>query len=248
MAQIWIKSNEDYISARMITSQSKSSVGYLLVPGLFEPSCDLYYFFQELIEELRINDKCGLVFEFCGSGDSYGKSSLVTVSTMIHNLQDVLNYMKAQGVTNIIAVGRGIGANLLLAIANDNAIQSMYMINPMLMGEKATCILKEFLNDYSSNEICLTEKILVKLQSVLYTAGVDMSNIEEEIVSLKLFQELLDTDYIFNLSSHEKISKILVTKDMWPRYVDNVEEYLSDSDFTNYNDRFNMIRDIISNE
>ena len=122
------------------------------------------------------------------------------------------------------------------------------MINPMVIGEKTTCILKEFLNDYSENVICLTEKILVKLQSVLYTAGVDMSNIEDEIVSSKLFQELLDTDYIFNLSSHEKISKILVTKDMCPRYVDNVEEYLCDSDFSNYNDRYNMIRDIISNE
>ena len=55
MAQIWINSEDRYLSARMVISKQKSTVGYLLVPGLFEPSCDLFYFFQEFIEEIKVN-------------------------------------------------------------------------------------------------------------------------------------------------------------------------------------------------
>ena len=248
MAQIWINSEDRYLSARMVISKQKSTVGYLLVPGLFEPSCDLFYFFQEFIEEIKVNDKCGLVFEFCGTGDSFGEITSVTISTMLQNLEDTLNYMKSQGIKEIIAVGRGTGANILNAIAADEAIKAIYMINPMMLGDNATHILTEFLVKNSVENICLFETVLKELQSLLYTGGVDMSNIEEDIASLQLFREMRDINIFTQDFSLSNKSKIIITKDMLGRYVDDVGNYAIEADFANYNDRYNIIKNIISYE
>lgn len=246
MSQIWIKSEGGYLDARVLSSKKKSKTGYLLVPGLFEPCCDLYYFVQEFIEELKETDSFGLVFEFSGNGDSFGDISSMTVSSMKQNIKDVLEYIRSQGVREIIAVGRGIGANLLNSAADDESVKAVYMINPMVMGSNALQILENFIGDYDNEEVYLAESVLKQLQAILYTAGVDMSNIQEERISLHLLKEMLNTDDISNKDNLHSKSNVLITNDVQDKYVDPVTDYLIDADLSKYNDRYSVIKEIIA--
>ena len=247
MAQIWINSKYGYLSAKMLISKSKSNIGYLFVPGLFEPNCDLYYFFQEFLEELKNYDKPGLVFEFSGTGDSFGSITSTTIEVMIQNLKDVIRYMRLQGIVEIIAVGRGIGANLLNSIADDENIKVVHMINPLILGSNSVQLLRDFLLKHSEKEIYLFESVLRELQTILYTSGVDMSNIEEEIISSQLLKEMIDEDNISRLCNLHGKSKLIITKDMLGYYIDNINNHLIELDFSNYNDRYSIIRNIVTN-
>lgn len=248
MSQVWIKSEYGYQYARMVNGKSKSMVGYLAVPGLFEPGCDKFYFFQELLEEIRKTGKCGITFDFCGNGDSYNSITTVTVSSMIENLKSVLDFYKQQGIQEIIAVGRGIGANILNAVADDDAIKIIHMINPMIIDFDSMELLRSFISKNPEEKLPLSKKVLIELKTILYTGGVDMSNIEEEIVSMTLFRELQNPVIVSLLCTFSEKSRVLITKDMISNYWFNYNEYLSSHDFTSFNDRFNIIRRILTDE
>lgn len=248
MSQIWIESNGNYMMARFCKSNQLSDLGILLAPGLFEPDCDLYYFNQEFFEELRNNSYCGLTFDYAGHGDSYLNISDCSISLLECNLRDSLDFLRNQGVTKIIAVGRGIGGNLLKSIVDEHDVKSIYMINPLIFDCILVNVLDNFIEAWPYSEVKLSKNVLIELQKILYMAGVDMSNIEDECISKDFLKELQDNYQC--LFSKECLSndkyKVIITNDVREKYPFEVNEYFCGEDFSSYNGRLKIINGILS--
>lgn len=248
MQQIWINGKNGYILANYHLAKTCSDTCYLLIQGLFEPQCDLNYFYQEFVEEIKITSFSCLSFDFEGTGDSYSEMDKVSFDVFLSNINTIIQFLERENFKHIIAIGRGIGANLLLKILTNPLIDKIVMVNPLLLSEKTLSILTNFVASYSYKYVKLTTNVLIELKGILYMSGVDMSNIEDEIIPKSFFIEMLRNKALFLLDLKEiiKTHMIYLTKDISNYYDSSFVSYISGYDFSNYSSRYSLIRDILN--
>lgn len=247
MQQIWIKGESGYILASFHLAKTFSDTCYLLIQGLFEPQCDLNYFCQEFVEETRNTPFGCLSFDFEGTGDSYSELATVSFDVFLSNINTIIQFLERENINHIIAIGRGIGANLLLKFITNPLIDKIVMVNPVLFSAKAISILTNFVARNSFEDVKLSANVLIELKEILYMSGVDMSNIEDEIIPKSFFIEILNHKALFLLNLEEivKTHKIYLTEDMSNYYDPSFVSYLSRFDFSNYASRYSLIQDIL---
>ena len=197
MQQIWIKGENGYILANFHLTKTFSDTCYLLIQGLFEPQCDLNYFCQEFIEETRTTPFGCLSFDFEGTGDSYSELATVSFDMFLSNINTIIQFLERENIKHIIAIGRGLGANLLLKFITNPLIDKIVMVNPVLFSAKTLSILTNFVARNSFENVKLSTNVLTELKEILYMSGVDMSNIEDEIIPKKFFIEMLNNKELF---------------------------------------------------
>ena len=247
MQQIWIRGENSYILANFHLAKTFSDTCYLLVQGLFEPQCDSNYFCQEFIEETRSTQFGCLSFDFEGTGDSYSELSTVSFNVFLSNINTIIQFLKRENIKHIIAIGRGIGANLLLNFGTNPLIDKIIMVNPVLFSPQALSILTNFVERNSFKDVRLSDNVLIELKGILYMSGVDMSNIEDEVIPKNFFVEMLNNKALLLLNLEEiiKTNIIYLTEDMSNYYDSSLVSYFNGFDFSNYESRYSLIQDIL---
>ncbi len=247
MQQIWIKGENGYILANFHLAKTYSDTCYLLIQGLFEPQCDLNYFCQEFIEETRATPLGCFSFDFEGTGDSYSELATVSFDMFLSNINTIIQFLERENIKHIIAIGRGIGANLLLKYITNPLIDKIVMVNPVLFSAKTLSILTNFVARNSFENVKLSANVLIELKEILYMSGVDMSNIEDEIIPESFFIEMLNNKALFLLNLEEiiKTQQVYLTEDMSNYYDPSFVSYFSGFDFSNYASRYSLIQDIL---
>lgn len=245
MSQVWINSQGHFLLGRLTVPAKPTDIGVVLVPGFLEPSSDLYYWNREFLEQLSENGISGLAIDLLGHGDSYLNFCDLNIGIMIQNIRDSVAFLNEQGIQRIALVGRGVSGNLVSKVAKEmDCILAAFSLNPLLLNQSHLSKLHGYVAA-PGQYVTLTKEVLINLEAILYMAGVDMSNIEEERINRQFLDDLLNQEHLFRLDNWAEECDVMITDDVMRFYDNEMEPYKCNGFFYNYNDRLGLIERII---
>lgn len=252
MSQIWIKSKERWLSAISNGKGGRKDTCVLAFSGFSQAKCDSYYFMTYLLKMLASNNYYGVSVDLTGHGDSYGDIKDVNILVMEQDIIETINFMRANSINNVYAVGRGLSGNIIAKLVHNNVLDAGIAINPVLLCKEYVNLMNNGnyeIEDTSDFYVC-TSRLLHTYKSLFKLLGTESSNIEGETLSRKLFLDLFSNDEIINnVCKETKKYKALITVDYEQYYTENKvdieKSILVDCKFSEFNDRNFITENII---
>lgn len=247
MNQEWIQSCNRFLLAQITSLEKPSNTGILLFPGLMQPCSNVCYLNRDIMQEMAINKIFCASIDPIGHGESYGCFRDITLNNLYQNIVDCVNFAKRQGIKSLYLFGQGIIGNLLSKYAKtDGFIKGVFLLNPVIISTELLIQLSECFSDVSNNStIELNRDFLTKYKSLFYLAGVEMSNVELEMISCDLIGQIIYEKDIFNLTTldNNKNNIIITSEDKYD-YNNMMNKFKTLYSLHAYNDRVKIIQHI----
>lgn len=249
MNQIWINSKGNNLAALSNgVNCSDKKIAVVILPGFYQAKCDAYYFITNFLMRLKMNNIYAISVDLLGHGDSYGDISDITIDNLLEGINDIVDYLKQEGVESIYAIGRGIIGNILL-YKNNSDLKKIISINPVLLNSEDKNRISYWMKYFQEDKVCIDSEFLEKNSNILKMFGTETENIRGEFLKKKFLQQIIALPF-FEIEDivKQQINYIFITEDWKKYYIVDVQKYsglTSEYKFCNYNDRIKLMDDII---